>query len=108
YQNALIQIAPASGLIGVGRESFNTTKQFQKIWLEHLLQNRCRFQNACCNSCDPCCNSCDPCGDCCDPCGTCCENGLRVWSDSFGYYGHQENKDCLNGYKANTWGAMLG
>jgi uncharacterized protein with beta-barrel porin domain len=100
YQNALLQISPASGLIGIGRESFNTTKQFQKILLEHLLPNRCRLQNACSNSCDPCANTCNP---CCNP----CESGFRVWADGFGYYGHQDNKDDLNGYKANTWGTML-
>lgn len=104
-ENALLQIAPASGLIGVNRESFNTTRQFQRIWLEHLQINRCRIRNEC--PCDPCCDPCDPCGNssnlCCNP----CEGGLKIWADGFGYYGHQDNKDHLNGYKVNTWGTML-
>lgn len=100
FQNALLQIGPASGLIGVGRESFNTTKQFQKVWLKHLQQDRCQLRTACC--CNPC-NCCDNSCDCCIP----CDSGLRLWADGFGYYGHQDNKDQLNGYKANTWGTML-
>lgn len=98
FQDALLQIGPASGLIGVGRESFNTTKQFQKIWLEHLQLNRCRLQNAFCNPCDPCNNCCDPCDNYCGP---------RIWADGFGYYGHQDNKDGLNGYMNHTWGTTL-
>lgn len=96
---ALLQIAPASGLVGVGRESFNTTKQFQRIWLEHLQRHRryCHFQNQCCNPCDPC-NPCNPCDNACE--------GPMVWADGFGYYGHQNNKDNLNGYKVNTWGTV--
>lgn len=94
YENALLQIAPASGLVGVGRESFNTTKQFQKVWLKHLQRNRweCRW-DACCDPCE------NVCQDVCE--------GPRVWADGFGYYGHQNNKDQLNGYKVDTWGTVL-
>ncbi|MBA3958020.1 MAG: autotransporter domain-containing protein [Parachlamydiaceae bacterium] len=101
-QDALLQIAPASGLIGIGRESFNTTKQFQKMWLEHLYRNRCQRQITCCTPCEPCC---DPCNSCCQCCTE--EGGLRIWGDGFGYYGHQDDKGDLNGYKVNTWGTML-
>lgn len=114
YQDALLQIGPSFGLIGVGRETFNTSKQFHKIWLDHFLLNRSRLCNQFCNSCspcanqcDPCDNICDPCGNSCNPCGNFCEDGLRVWADGFGYYGHQDNKDDFNGYNANTWGTML-
>ena len=91
-EDALLQIAPASGLVGVARESFNTTKQFQKVWLKHL-RNRdyCRFQNF---------------DDCCDPCENECE-GPTLWADAFGYYGHQDFKDQLNGYNVNTWGGVV-
>ena len=104
-EDALLQIAPASGLIGVARESFNATRQFQGIWLKHLQHNRCRvFNSLCCDPCDPCYDSCN---SCYDPCNSCCEEGIRVWADGFGYYGHQDNKDDFNGYKVNTWGTML-
>lgn len=99
YEDALLQIGPASGLIGVNRESFNTTKQFQKVWLRHLHRHPCDclFQNANrCNSCEDSCNSCRRGYEC----GT-------VWLDGFGYHGKQDDKDGLNGYKVTTWGGML-
>jgi len=96
--DALLQIAPASGLIGVSRESFNTTKQFQRLWLEHLRYNRClRHVAACCSPRET---------ACCNPCQDVCED-LTIWADGFGYYGHQDNKDHFNGYQDNTWGTML-
>lgn len=89
-ENALLQISPASGLVGVAREGFNTTRQFQRVWLEHLQRNRyyCLVD------------------DCCNPAGE-IYAGPRVWADGFGYYGHQDDKAPLNGYKANTWGGVL-
>lgn len=103
-EDAFLQIAPASGLIGVGRESFNTTKQFQKVWLEHLYYKRqCRLFQSCCDPCNPCCTPCDP---CCNPCDGICD-GAVVWVDGFGYYGRQDNQNGLNGYKVDTWGTTL-
>ncbi len=98
--NALLQISPASGLVGVNQESFNTTKEFQKVWLRHFQVNRsyCLYE-----SMDECCNM----NEYSYPCGNACEGPL-LWADGFGYYGHQDNKDHLNGYKATTWGTMLG
>ena len=51
--NALLQISPGPGLVGVNRSSFNTAKQFQKVWLEHLQRNHeyCFFEGL-----DDCCN----------------------------------------------------
>ncbi len=89
-ENALLQIAPASGLVGVAQESFHATRQFQRVWLENLQRNRYYCLQ------DPCCN---PAGE--------IYAGPRVWVDGFGYYGHQDNKDNLNGYRANTWGGVL-
>ena len=90
--DALFQIAPASGLLGVNRESFNTTRQFQRVWLEHLQRNR----KTCVCFTDNCCNS-----------RQAVYEGPRVWTEGFGYHGHQERKDDFNGYRANTWGTML-
>lgn len=94
FTDALLQIAPASGLIGVNRESFNTTRQFQKVWLEHLQRNRQRCRCQCMDACD-------------NPCG-CWPECPMVWGDGFGFIGHQDDKDDLNGYHVNTWGAVLG
>ncbi len=101
-QTALLQIAPAPGLIGVAREGFNTVREFQRVWLEHLQRNR----YTCCRT-----NCCPPCREliarpCCSPCDTLC-TGPRVWGGGFGTYGHQDSKDQLNGYRATTWGGML-
>jgi len=103
---ALLQISPVSGLIGVSRESFNTTKQFQKLWLEHLRYNRClRNRSACCTPCET--ASCSPCTtECCNPCQDSCDD-WTIWADGFGYYGHQANKHHLNGYQDHTWGTVL-
>lgn len=91
-EDALLQIAPASGLVGVNRETFNTAKQFQRIWLEHLQRHR---RNCICVV-DECCNT-----------RMVPYEGPRLWGEGFGYYGHQDNKDGLNGYHATTWGSML-
>lgn len=94
YIENLYQLYPGYALIGVSREAFNTTKQFQKVWLEHLNQNRntCRLTQT---------------GD---PCGSC--DGLntpsRVWVDGFGYYGRQSNRASGFGYKGNTGGGLIG
>ncbi len=105
--SALLQISPGPGLVGVNRESFNTARQFQRVWMEHLQRNReyCRL-----SSLDDCCNfpekQRDACGKVIDPCLNACEN-MTIWAEGFGSYGHQDEKDHLNGYKANTWGGMV-
>lgn len=98
--DALLQISPASGLIGVGRESFNTTRQFQRIWLEHLRYDRCLLQNweRCCDPCE---------NRCCNPCEEECCEGPMIWADGFGYFGHQDTKAGFNGYNVNTWGTVV-
>ncbi|HSW90298.1 MAG TPA: autotransporter outer membrane beta-barrel domain-containing protein, partial [Patescibacteria group bacterium] len=111
--DALLQIAPASGFVGISQESFNTTRQFQKVWLENLY----RFREHCCM--DDCCNlvervCCDPCGKnptdaksspMCRKCIDC--EGPRIWATGFGSHSHQNPRDFLNGYKANTYGGTI-
>ncbi|MBS0651341.1 MAG: autotransporter domain-containing protein [Verrucomicrobia bacterium] len=85
YAEALYQIAPNTGNVGVGRETFISTKQFLKVFLEHLQWSRsnCLLKDR-----------------------TKCERS-RVWMDGFGYFGHQGTKNQIKGYKVDTWGTML-
>lgn len=94
YIENVYQIYPGFALIGVSREAFNTAKQFQKVWLEHLNRNRvlCQFGKA---------------DDSCTPCHT-NNREARVWVDGFGYYGRQSNRTPGFGYKGNTWGGLIG
>jgi hypothetical protein len=81
YFNALYQIAPNITQAGIGRETFNATRSFLKVFLEHL-----RLED------DPCCCRCD---------------NWKVWVDGFGFYGHQQNKNHFIGYNVDTWGTTL-
>ncbi len=94
YVNYLYQLYPAPALVGVARESFNTTKQFQRIYLDHLQRDRslCARQKLC-----------GPEDECIDKC-----KGLKVWTDGFRYYGKQDNQRSGKGYQANTSGATIG
>ncbi|MGE3534955.1 MAG: autotransporter domain-containing protein [Parachlamydiales bacterium] len=94
YVDYLYQLYPAPALVGVARESFNTTKQFQRIYLEHLQRDRslCARQKLC--------GSKDECVDQC--------KGLKVWTDGFKYYGKRDNQRSGKGYQANTSGATIG
>jgi len=93
YVDYLYQLYPAPALVGVARESFNTTKQFQRIYLEHLQRDRslCARQKLC------------------GPEHKCIENckGLKVWTDGFKYYGKRDNQRSGKGYQANTSGATI-
>lgn len=92
-EQAVLQISAAPGLMGVARESFNTVRQFQKIWLEHLQTDpyfSAIHQQNCCE--DPCAVSCSP---------------FRVWADGFFYYGNQGSKGWYNGYDVRTWGTLV-
>lgn len=93
YENIMLQIDPISGITGVSQESFNTTRQFTKVWQEHLLwdRTRCFYQKA---------------RGCCEPCETVCSTP-RFWAEGFGSYTHQGNKRGFNGYKADTWGTLF-
>lgn len=92
YGELLYQLYPAPALIGIAPESFTVTKQFQKVWLEHLYQNR-----TFCGFTDP---------D--DPCCAERRDQMRVWADGFGYYGRRTNKNPGKGYKVNTKGVTIG
>ncbi|MBS0607612.1 MAG: autotransporter domain-containing protein, partial [Verrucomicrobia bacterium] len=94
YVDYLYQLYPAPALVGVARESFNTTKQFQRIYLEHLQRDRslCARQKLC-----------KPEDKCVDQC-----KGLKVWTDGFKYYGKRDNQRSGKGYQANTSGATIG
>ncbi|MBS0652913.1 MAG: autotransporter outer membrane beta-barrel domain-containing protein, partial [Verrucomicrobia bacterium] len=94
YIDYLYQLYPAPALVGVARESFNTTKQFQRIYLEHLQRDRsiCARQKLC-----------GPKDECVDQC-----KGLKVWTDGFKYYGKRDNQRSGKGYQANTSGATVG
>lgn len=93
YLDNLYQLYPAPALIGVARETFNTTKQFQKVWLKQLERNRssCLFKNRC-----------RPCPDQSVP-----KEGIKIWADGFGYFGRQSNKVAGQGYRVNTWGTTV-
>ncbi|MBX3718841.1 MAG: autotransporter outer membrane beta-barrel domain-containing protein [Parachlamydiales bacterium] len=93
YVDYLYQLYPAPALVGVARESFNTTKQFQRIYLEHLQRDRslCASQKLC-----------GPKDACVDKC-----KGLKVWTDGFRYYGKRDNQGSGKGYKANTLGVTV-
>jgi len=96
FQNAVLQISAAPGLMGVARESFNTTRQFQKVWLKHLQRERLFL--SCCSM-----GSNDWGNNFCN-----WEwNPFKVWTDGFVYYGHQGNKDDYNGYDVHTWGTVI-
>lgn len=92
-EQAVLQISAAPGLMGVARESFNTVRQFQKIWLEHLQTDPYFTTIQRLNGCE-------------DPCETHC-NRFKVWADGFFFYGNQGNKGCYNGYDVRTWGTMV-
>ncbi len=94
YVDYLYQLYPAPALVGVARESFNTTKQFQRIYLEHLQRDRslCVRQKLC-----------GPEDECVDQC-----KGLKVWADGFQYHGKRNNQRSGKGYQANTSGAAIG
>lgn len=83
YQNALYQIAPNISLAGIGYETFNTTKKFLKVFLEHTHDNPCTCE-----------------------CYTLC-NDRKLWMNGFGYHAKQANKNEYLGYQANTWGTVL-
>lgn len=92
YKDILLQIDPTSGIMGTAQESFNTTKQFQKVWLEHLQRNRTNgllLRKNCCNAYQDSCND------------------IKVWADGFGSYGRQSALGDFNGYVAKTVGTVL-
>lgn len=86
YLNNLYQLYPVPALLGVAQESFNTMKQFQKVWLKDLYRHRsgCRYD-----------------------CRNECEEGTNVWTDGFGYFGHHSNSLPGQGYNVNTWGTTI-
>lgn len=89
YTIDLYQIYPSSALMGIAQESFNTTKQFQKLFLKNLDRNR----TSCSRITSPCCFN---------------EEGNKVWVDGFGYAGKQKNRGCGKGYRSSIWGTVLG
>lgn len=92
YTYDVYQIYPAQSLRGVAQESFNTTRQFQKIFLKHFDRDRCLCRRSLVDL------SCAPCDQ---------KEEVKIWTDGFGYFGRQSNHSAGLGYDANTWGTLL-
>ncbi len=92
YSATVYQLYPAPALIGVAPETFRTSKQFQKVWLERLNRERryCSLfynENGCCPE---------------------VSDQARIWIDGFGVHGRQSNHSKGKGYTVNTLGIGVG
>lgn len=92
YSATVYQLYPAPALIGVAPETFRTSKQFQKVWLEHLNRQR--------NYCSYFTHF----NDCCPE----VSDQARLWIDGFAVHGSQSNSNRGKGYTVNTLGTTIG
>jgi len=97
---AIAQLAPSAPDLAVSLVTFQTTQQFQNLWLSHLDSVMCGQVN----------QPYDPARRPESETSTCQATDPRGgwWAKGFGYYGSQAAENAFVGYNAGTYGTMIG